>query len=118
MPFPLSTTVAIVFIALLAAYFVNLASGRIPSAKNVALGIVAAAAIFISVDLWFGYFQTLETGRSRDCSRGGACSVTFRDASPIWFWVLAALKFVGISAISVASLWAARQAFRRHGSAA
>ena len=118
MPLPLSTTFVIAFIALLAAYSVNLAADRLPTAKNVAIGVIAAVTIFISIDLWFGYFQGLGMGRSKDCSRAGSCMVTLRDTAPTWFWLLATLKFVGISAISVAGLWAARQAFRRHGSAA
>ena len=118
MPLPLSTTLVIAFIALLAAYFVNLTADRLPAAKNVAIGMVAAVTIFISIDLWFGYFQVLGTGLSKNCSRAGACVVTLRDTAPAWFWLLAILKFVGISAISVAGLWVARQAFRRHRSAA
>ena len=118
MPFPLTTTISISVIALVVAYLVNLAAHRFPFSRNVAIGIVAAVVIFISVDLWFGLFHTLESGSSTDCSRAGSCRVMLRDTSPVMFWSFFLLKTAGITALSCAGIWVARQSLRRNGNAA
>jgi hypothetical protein len=115
---PLSTVATISFAALLLAFFLNLASDRIPVAKNVAMGIVACVVLFLGVSVALGTLETISHGVSRDITRAGSVSVMRRVDSPFMFFALVAVKSIACVVLFFSAIWVARQAFRRYGSAA
>ena len=114
----LSTTVALSFIALLVAFFVNLASDRLPLAKNFAIGIVALVLFFIFFACALGINLDLAQEATSDITRAGGRVAQHKDTHPFMYWLSITLKVVGCAIIFGMGLWVGRQAFRRHGSAA
>lgn len=114
----LSTTVAISFIALLVAFFVNLASDRLPLAKNFAIGIVALILFFIFFACALGINLDLAQGVTSDITRAGGRVAHAKDTQPLMYWLSVTLNVIGCAIILGMALWVSRQVFRRYGSAA